>query len=59
MLTEETIAFINWIGLNQFYKSSHTGFWVRNSYLYGNVTHSDLIAKTIEELYELYKVNKL
>ena len=57
-MSEEQIKFINWIGLNQFYKSSHTGFWVRNSYLYGNVTHSDLIAKTIEELYELYKVNQ-
>lgn len=57
-MSEEQIKFINWIGLNQFYKSSHTGFWVKNSYMYGNVTHSDLIAKTIEELYELYKINK-
>ena len=59
MLTEETIAFIDWIGNNEFHKSRHTGFWVKNGYMYGNVTHSDLIAKTIEELYELYKINKL
>ena len=54
-ITEEEIKFINWIGINQYYKSEKTGNWQKMHYLYGNITHSETIAKSIDELYKLYK----
>ena len=54
-MNEEIIGFINWIGNNNYYKSIHTGYWQENGYMYGEITHTTQIAKTIEELYELYK----
>ena len=56
-ITEEEIKFINWIGINQYYKSERTGDWQKMCYLYGNITHSETIAKSIDELYRFYKEN--
>lgn len=56
-ITEAEIRFINWIGINQYYKSERTGDWQKMHYLYGNITHSEIIAKSIDELYKLYKLN--
>ena len=57
-MNEETIKFIEWIGINQYYKSEGTGDWQKIYYMYGNITHSEKIANTTKELYEIYK-NKL
>ena len=57
-MSEEVIKFIEWIGINQYYKSERTGDWQKMHYMYGNITHSEKIANTTEELYEIYK-NKL
>ena len=54
-MSEEIIKFIEWIGNNQYHKSGYNGDWVKNCYLYGNITHCETIAKTTEELYNIYK----
>ena len=56
-MPEEILKFIDWIGLNQFHRSTRTGCWIKNVYMYGDITHSEDIAKTTEELYKLYKAN--
>ena len=58
-MNEGVIKFIEWIGINQYYKSERTGDWQRMHYMYGNITHSEKIANSTKELYELYKNNKL
>jgi len=58
-MNEEIIGFINWIGNNNYYKSIHTGYWQQNGYMYGEITHTTQISKTIEELYEIYNIIKL
>lgn len=55
MLNKETIEFIEWIGINQYYKSERTGDWQKMCYMYGNITHSEKIASSTEELYEIFK----
>ena len=57
-MNEEVIKFIEWIGINQYYKSEITGDWQKMCYIYGNITHSEKITNTTEELYEIFK-NKL
>ena len=55
MLNKETMEFIEWIGINQYYKSERTGDWQKICYMYGNITHSEKIANSTEELYEIFK----
>ncbi len=54
-MSEEVIKFIEWIGINQYYKSERTGDWQKMCYMYGNITHSEKIANSTKELYEIYK----
>lgn len=48
------IEFANWIGDNQFSFSENQNKWVKRSYSYGNITGSEIISDTTQQLFEIF-----